>query len=120
MAKRLFIGGLPYATTEPELRELLSKAGTISSVTVITDRYTGQGKGFGFVEMATDEEADKAIKLLNGTDFGGRKIVVNEARPMEERRPQRDFERGGGYRGGRGGDRRGGRGRSGGYGQKRW
>ena len=109
MAKRLFIGGLPYAISEEELKDLLSKAGTVSSITLIKDKFTGQGKGFGFAEYASDEEADNAIKTLNGTDLGGRKIVVNEARPMEER-PRRDFGgRGDGPdRGGRGDDRRGG------------
>ena len=109
MAKRLFIGGLPYAISEEELKDLLSKAGTVSSITIIKDKFTGQGKGFGFAEYSSDEEADNAIKTLNGTELGGRKIVVNEARPMEER-PRRDFGgRGDGQdRGGRGGDRRGG------------
>jgi RNA recognition motif-containing protein len=116
MTKRLFIGGIPYATTEAELRDLVSKQGTVTSVTVITDKFTGQGKGFAFVEMSTDDEADKVIKALNETDFNGRKIVVSVARPLEER-PQRNFDRGG-YRGGR--DRGGRGGNNGNFRQKRW
>lgn len=85
MAKRLFVGGLSYSTTSDELRDLFSKIGNVSSADVITDKFTNQGKGFAFVEYVNDADADKAIKELNGTEFGGRKIVVNEARPREER-----------------------------------
>jgi RNA recognition motif-containing protein len=85
MAKRLFIGGLSYSTTSDELRELFSKIGEVKTADVITDKFTNQGKGFGFVEFANDADADKAIKELNGTDLGGRNIVVNVARPREER-----------------------------------
>lgn len=85
MAKRLFVGGLPYTTTSDEIRELFSKIGEVTSADVITDKFTNQGKGFAFVEFADDANADKAIKELNGTDFSGRKLVVNEARPREER-----------------------------------
>ncbi len=85
MAKRLFIGSLPYSATSSQLEELFSKAGKVESVNVITDKFSGQGKGFAFVEMATEEEAQKAIKELNGADLGGRSIVVNEARPQEDR-----------------------------------
>jgi len=102
MAKRLFVGGLPYSTTSDELKELFSKIGEVTAADVITDKFTGQGKGFAFVEFADDANADKAIKDLNGTEFNGRKLVVNEARPREER-PQ-----GGGYGGGGGGGYRGG------------
>ena len=102
MAKRLFIGGLPYTTTSEELKELFSKIGEVTAADVITDKFTNQGKGFGFVEFADDANADKAIKELNGTELGGRKIVVNEARPREER-----SSGGGGYdRGGGGGSKR--------------
>jgi len=102
MAKRLFIGGLPYTTTSEELKEMFSKIGEVTSADVITDKFTNQGKGFGFVEFADDANADKAIKELNGTELGGRKIVVNEARPREERPAG-----GGGYdRGGGGGGSR--------------
>lgn len=85
MAKRLFVGGLPYDATNSQLEELFAQAGKVESVNVIVDRYSGQGKGFGFVEMATDAEAQKAIKTLNGANLGGRTIVVNEARPQASR-----------------------------------
>lgn len=85
MAKRLFVGGLPYDTTNQQLEELFAQAGKVESVNVITDRYSGQGKGFGFVEMSTEEEAKKAIETLNGYNLNGRSIVVNEARPQEDR-----------------------------------
>lgn len=89
MAKRLFVGNLPYTTTEDELTQMFGAAGTVESAKVITDRYSGRSKGFGFVEMTTEEEAQKAIEQFNNTEIGGRAIVVNEARPMEER-PQQD------------------------------
>lgn len=85
MAKRLFVGRLPYEATNTQLEELFSQAGKVESVNVITDRLTGQGKGFAFVEMATEAEAQDAIKKLNGHNFSGRSIVVNEARPQEDR-----------------------------------
>ncbi|OGG04822.1 hypothetical protein A2Z33_05935 [Candidatus Gottesmanbacteria bacterium RBG_16_52_11] len=85
MAKRLFIGSLPYDVTSAQLEELFSQSGKIESVNVITDRYTGQGKGFAFVEMTTDQEASEAIKKFNGYNLSGRTIVVNEARPREDR-----------------------------------
>lgn len=85
MAKRLFVGSLPYTTTSEELKELFSKIGEVTTADVITDKFTNQGKGFAFVEFADDANADKAIKELNGTDYNGRKLVVNEARPREER-----------------------------------
>jgi len=86
MSKKLFVGGLSYSATNSQLEELFSQAGKVESVNVITDRYSGQGKGFGFVEMASEEDAQNAIKTLNGTDFNGRKINVSEARPQENRR----------------------------------
>jgi len=85
MAKRLFIGGLPYAITEEELKEAFSSAGTVTSASIITDRMTGRSKGFGFVEMSTDDEANAAIAAWNGKELGGRSITVNEARPMANR-----------------------------------
>lgn len=95
MAKKLYVGGLPYETTEGELKSLFEQAGTVESVAIISDRMSGRSKGFGFVEMATDEEAQSAIEKLNGKELGGRTLVVNEARPMEKReRPPRD-DRGG-------------------------
>ena len=88
MGKKLFVGGLPYETTDGELEKLFSPEGKVESATVITDRNTGRSRGFGFVEMAVDEEATKAIEKLNGTEIGGRNIVVAEARPREERPPR--------------------------------
>lgn len=93
MAKRLFVGSLPFDATSSQLEELFSQAGKVESVNVITDRYSGQGKGFGFVEMATEEEAQKAIKTLNGANLGGRSIVVNEARPQEDRGQRGSYPR---------------------------
>lgn len=102
MAKKLFVGNLAYNTTEDDLRDAFSQAGTVESVAIITDKISGRSKGFGFVEMSTEDEAQKAIEMLNEKDMGGRNITVNEARPMEER-PRRSF---GGGAGGGGGQRR--------------
>lgn len=88
MAKRLFVGALPMGATTPQLEELFSQAGKIESVNLITDKYTGQNKGFAFVEMTTEEEAQNAIKKFNNFELDGRKIVVNEAKPREERSNQ--------------------------------
>ena len=85
MAKRIYVGGLPYSTTEQELQNLFAPSGTVISTSVITDKYTGQAKGFGFVEMETDEQATAAIQTLNGTMLEGRSLTVNEAKPREER-----------------------------------
>ena len=109
------MGGLPFKTTEEELNGLFGTYGQVSSAKLITDKYSGQSRGFGFVEMPNDEEAVAAMEKLNGSDLGGRKLTVNEARPMESRPRTGGF--GGGDRGGRGGDR-GGRGGGGGYGDK--
>ena len=92
MAKKLYVGGLSYSTTDATLKDTFSAAGTVESATVIIDRMSNRSKGFGFVEMSTDEEAQKAIEMFNGKDIDGRNITVNEARPMEPRAP-----RGGGY-----------------------
>ena len=100
MSTKLYVGSLPYSTTEQELTELFSQYGSVQSAKMITDRYTGQSRGFGFVEMATGEEAQKAIAALNGFALGGRTLVVNEARPQEKR----SYGGGGGGAGG-GGDR---------------
>lgn len=89
MAKKLFVGGLPYSTRDNDLKEAFGEAGSVESAMIIMDRATGRSKGFGFVEMSTEEEAQKAIEMFNGKDFDGRRIVVNEARPMEER-PRRN------------------------------
>jgi len=95
MNKRLYIGGLSYDTTEDSLKEAFAKAGTVESAAIIIDKMSGRSKGFGFVEMSSEEEAQKAIEMWNGKEFEGRNLTVNEARPMEER-PRRDFNRGGG------------------------
>ena len=98
-SKKLYVGGLPYAISDGQLEELFSGHGTVESARVITDRMTGRSKGFGFVEMSTQEEAEAAMEKLNGTDLEGRTITVNEARPRTERGG------GGGFRGGGGGGR---------------
>jgi cold-inducible RNA-binding protein len=90
MAKKLFVGGLPYATTDEELKTHFAQAGNVVSAQIVMDRMSGRSKGFGFVEMETDEEATKAIEMLNGTDFGGRSLAVNEARPKTDR-PRGDY-----------------------------
>ena len=85
MAKKLYVGGIPYTSTQEGLQELFAQCGNVESAIIIKDKMTGRSKGFGFVEMATDEEAQKAIAELNGKEFDGRTITVNEARPMEQR-----------------------------------
>lgn len=105
MATKLFIGSLAWATNDDSLKDLFSTVGTVVSASVIMDRETNRSKGFGFVEMSSDEEAKAAVEQLNGKDLDGRAIVVNEARPREER-PRGGG--GGGYGGG-GGDRGGNR-----------
>lgn len=85
MAKRLFVGNLTYSVTGAQLEELFSQVGKITSLNLITDKFSGQSKGFAFVEMTTDAEADEAIKKFNNFELDGRKIVVNEARPQEKR-----------------------------------
>jgi len=81
MARKLYVGNLPYETAESDLQELFSSAGTVETVNVMKDMATGRGRGFGFVEMATDEDAQNAIKQLNDFQYGGRNLTVNEARP---------------------------------------
>ncbi|MFH1175602.1 MAG: RNA-binding protein [bacterium] len=100
MAQKLYIGGLSYSTVESSLQDLFSQAGTVASATVITDKMSGRSKGFGFVEMSSEEDAKKAIEMFNGKEFEGRTITVNEARPQEFRPRQGGFNRGGGNRGG--------------------
>ena len=85
MAKRLFVGSLPWGVDDAKLAQIFSQAGTVVSAQVVKDRDTGRSRGFGFVEMSSDEEADNAVKNLNGSDIDGRKIVVNVARPREDR-----------------------------------
>lgn len=99
MGKKLYVGNLPFNVDQQSLIDAFAQVGTVESATVITDRETGRSKGFGFVEMSSDAEAAEAINRLNGTDFGGRSITVNEARPMAPR----ENNRGGGGGGGRGG-----------------
>ena len=101
MGNKLYVGGLPYSVTEGRLEEVFAAHGTVQSAKVISDKFTGQSRGFGFVEMGSSDEAQKAIAALNGTQLDGRTLVVNEAKPMESR--------GGGGGGGRGGNRSGGR-----------
>ena len=93
MSMKLYVGGLAYSVTEQELEAVFAEVGTVTSTAVIKDRDSGQSKGFGFVEMADDKEAQEAIKTLNGKEVSGRAIMVNEARPQEDRRPSG----GGGY-----------------------
>lgn len=104
MTKRLFVGNLPYQVTSDELTQLFSKAGKVVSANVIIDRMTGMGKGFAFVEMETEKEAEEAIKTLNGAQIGDRNIRIDEAKPQEQRSNdfsarggggRRDFDRGG-------------------------
>lgn len=85
MAKRLFVGSLPYSATSAQLEELFAKVGKVVSVNLITDKFSGRSKGFAFVEMTTEEEAKEAISKLNNSELDGRKIVVNEAKPQEDR-----------------------------------
>ncbi len=84
MNKKLYVGSLSYDTTADTLKDLFSQAGTVESVAVIIDKISGRSKGFGFVEMSSEEEATKAIEMFNGKEFEGRNIIVNEARPMRK------------------------------------
>lgn len=97
MSNKIYVGGLPYSTTDGQLQEIFSAHGTVESARVITDKFTGRSRGFGFVEMGSEDEAKKAIEALNGTELEGRTLTVNEARPQERR------SGGFGDRGGRGG-----------------
>ena len=106
MSKKLYVGNLSYGVSSSDLQELFGAHGTVESAQVITDRESGRSKGFGFVEMSSDEEAQAAIRALNGQDHNGRPLTVNEARPREERGGGGRGPRGGGgggYGGGRGG-----------------
>lgn len=94
MARKLYVGNLPYTTTEQDLQELFAGAGAVETVSVMRDMATGRARGFAFVEMATDEEAQQAISMLNERDFGGRNLTVNEARPKTS---SGGFGGGGGY-----------------------
>lgn len=114
MGSKLYVGNLAYSITASELEKMFGEQGTVSSAEVISDRDTGRSKGFGFVEMSTPEEAQKAIAALNGQELEGRALTVNEAKPREER--PRGGGGGGGYGGGRGGGGGGGYGGGGGGG----
>ncbi len=92
MAKRLFVGNLSYNVTSDQLQTAFAAAGTVVSANVITDKFSGRSKGFGFVEMTTDEEAKEAVEKVNGVELDGRAIVVTEARPREDR-PRGDFDK---------------------------
>lgn len=107
MGKKLYVGNLSYDVNDADLQQLFAQHGTVTSAVIIQDRMSGRSKGFGFVEMSTDEEAQKAIAELNGKDYSGRALTVNEAKPREDR------PGGGGGRGGFGGGGGGGRGRGG-------
>ncbi len=85
MSNKLYVGGLPYSATEGQLQEIFAAHGTVESAKVISDKFTGQSRGFGFVEMSSGGEAQKAIEALNGTQLDGRTLVVNEAKPMGSR-----------------------------------
>jgi RNA recognition motif-containing protein len=114
MGRRLYVGNLPYSTNETDLRELFASAGAVDTVSVVVDRETGRARGFAFIEMATDEDAQSAISKLHDQPFGGRPLTVNEARPQGQ---------GGGRGGGGGGRGGGGGGRGGGGGgrsEPRW
>jgi RNA recognition motif-containing protein len=101
-SKKLYVGGLPYSVSESDLNQLFSPHGTVESANVITDRNTGRSKGFGFVEMSAQSEAEAAIEALNGSDLEGRSLTVNEAKPRENRGGSRG---GGGFGGGGGRNR---------------
>lgn len=111
MGKKLYVGNLPFSATDSQLTDLFSGAGTVESVRIVSDRETGRSRGFGFVEMSSDEEAQSAIEKFNGQQMDGRALTVNEARPQEPRGG------GGGYGGGGGGGRGGGGGYGGGGGR---
>ena len=116
MGSKIYVGGLPYSATEQELSDLFGRHGAVASARIITDKFTGQSRGFGFVEMSSDAEAQAAITALNGAEMGGRTLTVNEARPQEPRTGG-----GGGGGGGFGGGGGGGRGGDAGGGKRdRW
>ncbi len=92
MAKKLYVGNLPYSATDDQLKDLFSQAGTVESARIIIDKFSNRSKGFGFVEMSNDSEAQKAIEMFKEHELDGRKMVVNEARAMEERKA-RTFDR---------------------------
>ncbi len=102
MGKKLYVGGLPYSTSQESLQQAFAQAGNVDSATIILDKMSGRSRGFGFVEMATEEEAQKAIEMWNGKEFEGRTLTVNEAREMQPRAPRQ----GGGFNNRRSGGNR--------------
>lgn len=126
MGKKLYVGNLPFSATDQVLIDTFSECGTVESAKIISDRDTGRSKGFGFVEMSTDAEAQDAINKFNGADYEGRALTVNEAKPMAPREGRGGFGGGGGGRdrggfgGGGGGRDRGGFGGGGGGGRSRY
>ena len=94
MAKKLYVGNLSYSTNDASLKAAFAALGEVESASVITDKMTGRSRGFGFVSMVNDDEALKAIESMNGTDLDGRKLTVNEAKPLAERPARRSFDRG--------------------------
>jgi hypothetical protein len=126
MGNKLYVGNLPYSVRDEDLQQSFGQFGAVTSAKVMMERDTGRSKGFGFVEMGSDAEAQAAINGMNGQPLGGRSVVVNEARPMEARPPRTgggfggggDRSGGGGYGGGGGGDRSGGGGYGGGGGDR--
>jgi RNA recognition motif-containing protein len=116
MGNKLYVGNLPYSVRDNDLEQAFGQFGAVTSAKVMMERDTGRSKGFGFVEMGSDAEAQAAINGMNGQPLGGRSIVVNEARPMEPRPPRSGGFGGGGYGGGGGGGYGGGRSGGGGYG----
>lgn len=120
MAKKLYIGGISYSTNDEGLKEAFAQAGNVTSASIIMDKMTGRSRGFGFVEMASDEEAAAAISMWNGKELDGRTLTVNEARPMAPRGQGGGGFGGGGGRGGSRGGYGGGGNRGGGGGGSRW
>jgi len=116
MGKKLYVGNLPFSATDQILHDTFAQCGTVESAKIIIDRDSGRSKGFGFVEMSTDQEAADAITKFNGADYDGRPMTVNEAKPMVPRESRGGFGGGGG--GGGGGGRNGNR--SGGFGRSRY
>ena len=114
MGNKLYVGNLPYSVRDEDLQQSFGQFGAVTSAKVMMERETGRSKGFGFVEMGSDAEAQAAIAGMNGQPLGGRSVVVNEARPMEARPPRAGGGGGGGYGGGGGGDRSSGGGYGGG------
>ena len=93
MSKQLYVGGLPYSSTDDGVRAAFEQAGAVASVKIMTDKFTGRSRGFGFVEMADDAAAAAAIEMWDGKEFEGRRLKVNEARPLEDRPPRRSDDR---------------------------